>query len=126
MRRIAIEENRLHLVVEVSDEGDVRLLHFSVLPFEEARLGGPDSRPFYRLYELQATGFGRMENHGLRYMQNSPGIEIELPVGLAYHRKGDPHDRRGGPGGLRVLRGRRGLVHRRGLVDRRGGMDTLP
>lgn len=76
MRRIAIEENRLHLVVEVSDEGDVRLLHFSVLPFEEARLGGPDSRPFYRLYELQATGFGRMENHGLRYMQNSPGIEM--------------------------------------------------
>ena len=76
MRHIAIEENRLHLVVEISDEGDVRLLHFSVLPFEEARLGGPDSRPFYRLYELQATGFGRMENHGLRYMQNSPGIEM--------------------------------------------------
>ena len=76
MRRIAIEENGLHLVVEVSEAGDVRLLHFSALPFEESRLGGEKSLPFYRLYELQATGFGRMENHGLRYMQNGPGIEM--------------------------------------------------
>ena len=32
---IRIEENGLEVVIDISSEGDVRLLHFSALPFDE-------------------------------------------------------------------------------------------
>jgi hypothetical protein len=54
--RIAIDENGLHLVLEVTPEQDVRLLHFSALPLHEATLGDPAGFGRYRLLELQATG----------------------------------------------------------------------
>ncbi|NLO85137.1 MAG: alpha-galactosidase [Clostridiales bacterium] len=76
MERYIIEENGITLVFEVTDEKDVRFLHFSSLPFDECTLADEKDRYAYRMFEFQATGFGRGENHGLRYMQNKPGIDM--------------------------------------------------
>lgn len=76
MERYIIQENGINLVFEVTDEKDVRFLHFSSLPFDESLLANEKDRCAYRMFEFQATGFGRGENHGLRYMQNKPGIDM--------------------------------------------------
>ena len=35
MRRINVDENGLHLVFEITDQNEVKFLHFSQLPFQE-------------------------------------------------------------------------------------------
>ncbi|MGE5557273.1 MAG: glycoside hydrolase family 36 protein [Bacillota bacterium] len=50
-RRISICENGLTVVIEITPQGDIRLLHFSPLPFDEETLG--KDRRNYRLIEVQ-------------------------------------------------------------------------
>ena len=35
MKRIEIKENNLNMVYEITDENEIKLLHFSNLPFDE-------------------------------------------------------------------------------------------
>ena len=37
MKRIEIYENGINIVFEITDENEAKLLHFSALPFDEAK-----------------------------------------------------------------------------------------
>lgn len=70
-----IEENGLRLVLDKDEKGDVRLLHFSALPFHEAIVKEKE-RPGYRLLELQVTGEDRAEYHGRTHRASYPGLRM--------------------------------------------------
>ncbi|MBD0378612.1 glycoside hydrolase family 36 protein [Paenibacillus sedimenti] len=67
---IEIEENGLYLTIEVSDEQDVRLLHFGVSP-HSAELAGWDEKikRMFRLSEVHISGGNQI-----------PGLWLELEV----------------------------------------------
>ena len=71
MSYIDIEHNGLQLAIEITEEGDVRLLHFSALGFEAESLGIEKHRRWFRLVELQATGYNQKFWHGAKYMRPS-------------------------------------------------------
>lgn len=68
---IKIVENGIYLQIEVTEEGDVRLLHLSSLPFgntpkeEQARK--------FRLVEIHETGFNQNDHHGSKYTGSGLG-----------------------------------------------------
>lgn len=53
---IKINENNLNIVLEVTKDRDIRLLHFSYLPFEQFNKLSEDEKEKCRLLELQFTG----------------------------------------------------------------------
>ncbi|WP_397376402.1 glycoside hydrolase family 36 protein [Paenibacillus vietnamensis] len=72
---IKVEENGLYLVIEVTGEGDVRLLHFGARPFEELTVS-EKQKPGFRLLELQLTGEDRAEYHGRTHRASYPGLRM--------------------------------------------------
>jgi alpha-galactosidase len=74
-KTIEITENGLHLLFEITDERDVRLLHFGALPFEASSIP-ENKKPFYRLMELQLTGEDRAEYHGRTHRASYPGLRM--------------------------------------------------
>ncbi|RIX52492.1 alpha-galactosidase [Paenibacillus nanensis] len=74
-KQIALEENGLYLVFEVTEGGDVLFLHFGAAPYdsslvEESRKSG------FRLMELQLTGEDREEYHGRTHRASYPGLRM--------------------------------------------------
>lgn len=73
--RIELEENGLYLVLEVTEEKDVRLLHFAARPYSEGAV--PEKhKPGYRLLELQLSGEDRAEYHGRTHRASYPGLRM--------------------------------------------------
>lgn len=73
--RIQIDESGLFLVLDISEERDVRLLHFGPKPLS------PDDiqlkqEPAYRLLELQLSGEDREEYHGRIHRASYPGLRM--------------------------------------------------
>ncbi|MDP4099086.1 alpha-galactosidase [Paenibacillus sp. P96] len=73
--RIEIEENGLYLVLEVTEEKDVRLLHFAAQPYREGSIQ-EQHQPGYRLLELQLSGEDRAEYHGRTHRASYPGLRM--------------------------------------------------
>lgn len=73
---IQIEENGLQLVMEVTPERDVRLLHFGAGALENAGIG-ETRKPGFRLMELQLTGEDRDEYHGRTHRATYPGLRMQ-------------------------------------------------
>lgn len=74
MKRISINENKLNMVLEITDEQEVKLLHFSALPFEEKDLTSKAGVLPFTLVELMATGYDKVgERHGSNYVCTAPG-----------------------------------------------------
>lgn len=68
---INIQENGIYLHIQVTQEGDVRLLHGSCRP--EKKMIVPDNKArWYRLAELQVSGFDQNDNHGNKHTGCSP------------------------------------------------------
>lgn len=72
---ITINENGLHLVVEITEEKDVRLLHFGAQPFREKDVL-EQHKPGFRLMELQLSGEDRAEYHGRTHRASYPGLRM--------------------------------------------------
>ncbi|WP_217591747.1 glycoside hydrolase family 36 protein [Cohnella sp. GbtcB17] len=70
---IEINEGGLQVVIEISDTGDVRLLHFSSLPFARETLKGDEQAPKFRLFELQFAGENKDAHHGVKHIESLPG-----------------------------------------------------
>ena len=85
-QRIQINENNVNFVFEITDGGDVRLVHFSPLPYDEARMGDVDKRKKYRLVELQCSGenidirLGR----GSKHTGTQPGNRLKYKLHKQY------------------------------------------
>ena len=60
MRRIEISENNINLVMELTDEQEIKLLHFSALPFEEKDLVSRNGLLPFTLVEMSVTGLNRL------------------------------------------------------------------
>lgn len=75
IKRISIAENDLHLVLEVTEERDVLLLHFGPEPFMETAVREEQKQGF-RLLELQLSGEDRAEYHGRIHRATYPGLRM--------------------------------------------------
>ena len=79
MKRIELYENKIHMLWEVTDAGEIKLLHFSALPFEEKTLTSETGTQSFYPVEILVTGQDRVgERHGHKYIQTSPGIQDEI------------------------------------------------
>ncbi len=72
---ISVAENGIHLVIEVTEAGDVRLLHFGPAAFDATVLTGKDKQRF-RLVELQLTGENQDDHHGSKHTGTMPGNRL--------------------------------------------------
>lgn len=59
MKRIEIYENGINIVFEITDENEAKLLHFSALPFDEAKTASYMGLKTFRPVEIQASGIDR-------------------------------------------------------------------
>lgn len=69
-------ENGLYLVLNVTDAGDVRLLHFAAQPFDSASIDGERQEQWFRLVELQATGEDQDDHHGVKHSGTLPAKRL--------------------------------------------------
>lgn len=78
MKRIEIQENSLNLVLEITEENQIKFLHFSALPFDEGTLTSAEgTKPFYPV-EVLASGIDRTgERHGSKYVRTAPGYRLK-------------------------------------------------
>lgn len=72
---IQFMENGLHLVLEITSEKDVRLLHFGTEEWVNELLH-EEQKPGFRLMELQLTGEDRAEYHGRTHRATYPGLRM--------------------------------------------------
>jgi alpha-galactosidase len=79
MKRISIFENGIYLVLEITDENEPKLLHFSALPFDEKKLVSRTGITGFSLVELQVSGIDRAgERHGNKYIVTAPGYRMKF------------------------------------------------
>lgn len=74
--RIEIIENKINLVIEVTGDRDVRLLHLSSLPFTEAAKDDEALEKF-RLVEIHETGLNPKLHHGTKHIGTCPGYLLK-------------------------------------------------
>jgi len=69
------KENDIYLVIEVSEEGEVFLLHLSSLPYKKEVKEA--SKKKYRLVEIHETGMNQNDHHGCKYTGSCPGYLLK-------------------------------------------------
>ncbi|ASS97000.1 glycoside hydrolase family 36 protein [Peribacillus simplex] len=75
---IEIQENGLYLVFEVTEEKDVRFLHFSSLPFVWISEWDDKTRSKFRLVEIHFSGENQNDHHGSKHTGTYPGNRLRL------------------------------------------------
>lgn len=79
MKRIEIAENGINMLFEVNAENEVKLLHFSALPFCEKDIVSAEGTAPFTAVEVMATGLDRPgERHGAKYVRTAPGYRLKL------------------------------------------------
>ena len=73
---IQLNESGLNIAIEIADDGDVRLTHFSALPFDETVPLRESERATNRLVQLQATGYNPDAHHGEKHVATQPGSSL--------------------------------------------------
>ncbi|OKP93388.1 glycoside hydrolase family 36 protein [Paenibacillus sp. P32E] len=73
---IEIAENGLYLTIEITEQQDVRLLHFGAAPLQDGVIA-EKNKPGFRLLELQLSGEDRDEYHGRTHRASYPGLRME-------------------------------------------------
>lgn len=73
--RIKINENGLHIVLEISGEGKVYLLHCGSQSFREADIEAYQVEKF-SLVQLQLAGCNQDEHHGCKHTGTMPGNDL--------------------------------------------------
>jgi alpha-galactosidase len=68
----------LHVVIRITDAGDVRLLHCSAAALREADLPAEAQQQHFRLVEVQAAGWDWRAHHGSKYVGTSPARLMTL------------------------------------------------
>ncbi len=79
MKRIHICENGINFVLEIDDNNEAKLLHFSALPFDEKNLECRSGTLGFRLVEVNISGLNRpLERHGNKYIVTAPGYRLKF------------------------------------------------
>lgn len=74
---ISFNENGIYVVIEITEDMDVRLLHFSCLPFNGASHKDSEQRKRCRLVEVQASGENQDDHHGSKHTRTNPGVLLK-------------------------------------------------
>lgn len=74
---IQIAENNIHLVFQVTDQGDVRLAHCSARPPDRDFEADVDALKWYRAVELQVTGENQDDHHGEKHTGTAPANRLK-------------------------------------------------
>lgn len=78
MGLININENKINMVLEITKENELKLLHFSVLPFNENDILNEEQKSGFRLVEINLSGLDRpLERHGTKYIVTAPGYRMK-------------------------------------------------
>ncbi|MEM0054508.1 MAG: alpha-galactosidase [Nitrososphaeria archaeon] len=72
---ISISENGINLVIEITEDNDVRLLHFSSIPFEDTSIP-LKIRKWFRILEFQVSGENISDHHGSKHTGTNPGASL--------------------------------------------------
>ncbi|NLZ46579.1 MAG: alpha-galactosidase [Clostridiales bacterium] len=73
-----ITENGINIVLEKTDENEVKLLHFSAMEFDEKTLYSRTKTLGFKLVEVQCPGINRPgERHGNKYIVTAPGYRLK-------------------------------------------------
>ncbi|PEL13701.1 glycoside hydrolase family 36 protein [Bacillus sp. AFS017336] len=75
---IEIEENGIFLAFEVTEDKDVRFLHFSSIPSNEYLNWDDRKRSKYRLVEIHFSGENQNDHHGSKHTGTNPGRRLKL------------------------------------------------
>lgn len=66
------------MVIDITDQREVRLLHFSGLPFAENTIADEYEKSGFRIAEIALSGFDRPEErHGIKYTVTAPGYRMK-------------------------------------------------
>ncbi len=85
MERIRIYENKIHMVLEITEEGQIKLLHFSALPFNESDIKSRNLEGSFHLMEINLSGINRpLERHGNKYIITAPGYRMKYQTHKDY------------------------------------------
>ncbi|OPJ55675.1 alpha-galactosidase [Clostridium oryzae] len=88
MERINIFENKINMVLEITDENQIKLLHFSALPFNERDIVSKTREGSFNLVELNISGLDRpLERHGTKYIVTAPGYRMKYKEHKDYRNK---------------------------------------
>ena len=78
MQLLKYEENNIYIVWGIDEKKELRLLHFSTLPFCEEDIQVESMDYGFRFVEMQLTGFDRpYERHGNKYIVTAPGYRLK-------------------------------------------------
>lgn len=78
MSQIYINENNLQLVFEITEEKELKLLHFSSLPFQQETIKARTTQGSFNLVEIDIAGLDRpLERHGTKYIVTAPGYRMK-------------------------------------------------
>jgi alpha-galactosidase len=69
---LIFDENHLRLALDVTPDGDVRLLHFGLATAQPASPIDSAAQRWFRLIEIQAAGENQDDHHGSKYTGTSP------------------------------------------------------
>ncbi len=73
-----IEENGIHMVLGVCQDGCAKLLHLSKLPFVPESIQAPTLEGAFNLCEINLSGYDRpLERHGTKYIVTAPGYRMK-------------------------------------------------
>ncbi|MDE7429973.1 MAG: alpha-galactosidase, partial [Lachnospiraceae bacterium] len=79
MKRIEIKENGILMVFGVTEEREIKLLHFSAAPFSAADISEWGGTAPFNVVEVQVSGIDRPgERHGTKYVRTAPGYRLKL------------------------------------------------
>ena len=73
MSKIIVNENDINIIIEITEEKDVRLLHFSAMPFYTTNEKSDEEYRWHRLVEIQETGENQDDHHSMKHTGTSPG-----------------------------------------------------
>ena len=79
MKRIEIIENGIYMILEITKEEQVKLLHFSAVPFNETDIVSERiHNEAFNLVELNLSGMDKpYERHGNKYIVTAPGYRMK-------------------------------------------------
>ncbi len=86
MNLITINENNIHMVLEITEENQLKLLHFSALPFHREEIKARSLEGSFNLIEVDIAGLDRpLERHGTKYIVTAPGYRMKYKNHKDYH-----------------------------------------
>lgn len=75
---LEIEENGIHILIEITEDQDVRLLYIGTHAYPEVKQWSEKKRAKFRMVEIQASGENHDDHHGSKHTGTLPAKRLRL------------------------------------------------